>query len=151
LKKRNISVSVETSLHIDWNKIQRCRGLITHYLVDLKHTDSEKFTRYTGGNLDLVLSNLFKLVDSGENITIRIPVIPDFNHTRDEIQAMIDYIVNLGRVKDVHFIPYHTLGIGKYNMLGLDYFGPKHPVAHSELDVYTAYAHSKGLKTRIGG
>ena len=152
LKKRKIDVSVETSLHVNWMKIKKCLGLIGTYLVDLKHTDREKFRLYTQGNIELVLANLNKLVESHENIIIRIPVIPEFNHSDHEMKSIIDYVASLARVREIHFIPYHTLGIEKYTMLGIDYvFGPKKPLDHSELTGYMDYAQRKGFKTRIGG
>ncbi len=39
-------------------RVERCLGLVGTFLVDVKHTDGEKFKRYTGGNLDLVNTNL---------------------------------------------------------------------------------------------
>jgi len=152
LRMRNIHVAIETSLHVEWNKIRRSLGYIGTYLIDLKHTDKKKFKEYTGGNLNLVLRNLNKLADAGEHIIIRIPVIPEFNHTQSEIHGIINYTVDLEMVREVHFIPYHTLGIEKYRMLGLNYeMGTHRPVDHSQLAGYVSYAHSKGLKTRIGG
>jgi pyruvate formate lyase activating enzyme len=35
LKKRNIDVAVETSLHVPWENIERTIGLVNTYLVDL--------------------------------------------------------------------------------------------------------------------
>jgi len=152
LKKRNIDVSVETSLHVNWKKVERCLGLIGTYLVDLKHVNEEKFRFYTQGDLGLVLTNLRKLAENKENIIIRIPVIPGFNHTEHEMQNIIDFAANLTPVKEIHFIPYHTLGIEKYAMLGMDYvFESKKPVDPTELKGYTRYTQTKGLIIRIGG
>ncbi|HEX2394961.1 MAG TPA: glycyl-radical enzyme activating protein [Bacteroidales bacterium] len=152
MKKRKIRVAVETSLHTEWKKIHRCLGFIDTYLVDLKHTNSAKFKNYTGGNLELIMRNLKKLVDSGEHVIIRIPVIPGFNHTKEEILEMIDYTVSLHGISEIHFIPYHVLGHEKYRMLGRNFeFNIKRPVDHCELKEYLAYAHLKGFKTKIGG
>jgi pyruvate formate lyase activating enzyme len=152
LKKRNIDVSVETSLHVHWKKIERCLGLVDTFLVDLKHTHREKFRWYTQGNLDLVLDNLGKINRKAQNIIIRIPVIPDFNHTENEMKHIIDFVAALDQITEIHFIPYHTLGLEKYKMLGMDYaFGSRRAVDPSELNGYAEYAHTKGFKTKIGG
>jgi pyruvate formate lyase activating enzyme len=152
LKISDIDVSVETSLHISWDSIERCFGMVNTFLVDLKHINKEKFGLYTGGDLDLVLANLKKLTDSGENIIIRIPVIPEFNHSENEMFGIIDFVSGLKTIKEIHFIPYHSLGIGKYEMLGLNYtFGYKKPVDPLELTAYLNYAISKGFKTKTGG
>jgi pyruvate formate lyase activating enzyme len=152
LKKRTIDVSVETSLHVSWQEAERCLGQSVTFLVDLKHTDRKKFRQYTGGDIDLVLNNLRRLVATGENIIIRISVIPDFNHSEKEMKQIIDFVASLDHIAEIHFIPYHNLGMEKYNMLGLEYgFGYKKPVDPSELTGYTSYAHKKGLTTKIGG
>ena len=152
LKKRNIDVSVETTLYVQWMKVERCLGLIGTYLVDLKHINREKFKLYTQGNIQLVLDNLKKLVDLKENIIIRIPVIPEFNHTEYEMKRIIDYTAALNHVKEIHFLPYHALGVEKYAMLGMHYlFGPKKPVAEYELEGYIDYAKTKGFTVKIGG
>jgi len=152
LKAMNIRVSVETSLHVEWKEVFRSLGYINSYLVDLKHIDKFKFNKYTGGNVDLVLTNLEKLARSAENIIIRIPVIPGFNHTTGEIHSIIDYVTTMPEIREVHFIPYHKLGLEKYQMLGRKYNFPDHnPVEPHELNDYIEYAHLKGLKTAIGG
>lgn len=152
LKRRNIDVSVETSLHVNWMKVERCLGLIGTYLVDLKHTNREKFRLYTQGNVQLVLDNLKMLADRKDNIIIRIPVIPEFNHSEHEMKRIIDFAASLNHIREIHFIPYHTLGVEKYAMLGMDYlFGPGKPVEHVELSGYVQYAQTRGFITRIGG
>jgi len=152
LKSRNIDVSVETSLHVGWEDIERCFGLVNTFLVDLKHINKEKFSLYTKGDLGLVLTNLKKLTESSENIIIRVPVVPDFNHSENEMFGIIDFVSGLKKIQEIHFIPYHTLGIGKYNMLGMNYiFGMKKPVDSLELTAYVNYALSKGFKIKTGG
>jgi pyruvate formate lyase activating enzyme len=152
LRNRKINVSVETSLHVPWKKIQKSLGYIGTYLVDPKHTNQKKFKEFTGGNAGLIIRNLRKLVDSGARVIIRIPVIPGFNHTSIEMTGLIDFISSLSTVNEIHFIPYHILGIEKYRMLGREYdFQAMSPVEHNELNEYISYAGSKGFKTRIGG
>jgi pyruvate formate lyase activating enzyme len=152
LKRREISVSIETSLHVPWENIERCISLTGTILADLKHTDSEKFNNYTGGDSSLVLSNLVKLSALRDNIIIRVPVVPGFNHTMAEMKGIIDFTVALRNIREIHFLPYHTLGNEKYNMLGIQYSldGIK-KVDHQELTEYINYAESAGLKAKIGG
>jgi pyruvate formate lyase activating enzyme len=152
LRNKNLDVSVETSLHVDWSRVKRCLGLVGTFMVDIKHTDREKFGHYTGGNLDLVITNLKRLVEAKENIIARIPVIPDFNHTTEEMEKIIDFIDSLHRIREIHFLPYHTLGTEKYPMLGMEYvFGRKKPVDENELNNYIHYARIKGFTVRTGG
>lgn len=152
LKKREIDVAVETSLHVAWENVERTLGLVNTYLTDLKHSNRDIFMQYTTGDLDLVLGNLEKLAASKEHIIIRIPVIPGFNHTMPDMKALINYTASLQQVREIHFIPFHNLGTGKYKMLGMNYsFEHRNKVDASELSEYVQYAGEKGLKVKIGG
>jgi pyruvate formate lyase activating enzyme len=152
LKKKNVDVAIETSLHVTWHQVERCIGLTHTFLVDVKHTDPGKFHLYTKGNLGLVDQNLQQLARHHANIIVRIPVIPDFNHTPFEMNRIIDYISTLHTVREIHFLPYHTLGREKYAMLGMEYaFGNAGSVDESSLIQYIEYANEKGFTTCIGG
>ena len=152
LKKKRISTSMETSLHVSWARIERCLGLVGTFLVDLKHTDKDKFRHYIKGDAGLVLRNLEKLAYFGAKVVVRIPVIPDFNHTLYEIQQMVDKVSTIKGIKEIHFLPYHTFGVEKYKMLGKNYeFGPEKQVRDEELELYVQYAQSRGFRTKIGG
>lgn len=152
LKEKKISVNMETTLHVKWEKVKRCIGLVDTFLVDLKHIDKLKFKKYTAGDVGLAMTNLVKLDNSGANYIIRIPVIPGFNHSEKEIFEMIDFSASLKNTNEIHFLPYHTFGTEKYKMLGLTYQmdGVK-KVEDKELKPYIKYAQLKGFKTKIGG
>lgn len=152
LKKNKIHTSVETTLHVTWNQIKRCLGRIDCFLVDLKHTEKSKFRDYTEGDLELVMTNLKKLNELREHIIIRIPVIPGFNHTLEEMKGIINLSASLQSVDEIHFIPYHTLGSEKYKMLGMDYPYSNHKaISDTELTPYLEFAKLKGLNAKIGG
>ena len=152
LKEEKINVSIETSLHTNWNHIEKCLPLIDLFLVDLKHLDSIKFKKYTGGNSNLVTDNLKKLVQTKAKIIIRIPVIPGFNNSDDELKALIDYTASLEKIDEIHFIPFHTFGVEKYKLLGKNYdFTTVSDHANKKLDLIQKYANKKNLKTKIGG
>jgi len=152
LKDRNINIQMETSLHVTWKKAARCIGLVDTFLVDLKHIHKEKFKSFIQGDAALVMDNLIKLTDAEAHVIVRIPVIPGFNHSENEMGQIIDFTASLQNVHEIHFLPYHTFGIEKYKMLGMEYkFGQNEPVQESTLEPYYEYAQLKGLQTSIGG
>ena len=150
LKKRKIHISAETSLHLPWETIRKLTAEIDVILADLKHVDIEKFARYTGGDATLVMNNFKKLNEAGKNFVVRVPVIPEFNFSNDELKAIIDFVYQLGNAPEIHFIPYHSLAKEKYTMLGLDYtFGNHKNIEKSELIPFIEYAKDKGLTSKI--
>jgi len=152
LHKRRIGTNVETSLHVKWDLVERCIGLVRTFLVDLKHIDHEKFRKYTSGDASLVKENLEKLAYFGTHVVVRIPVIPGFNHSEAEIKAMVDFVSTIKGIEEIHFLPYHTFGVEKYRMLGMEYtFNNKIQLDDSDMQSYVEYAESGGFKTKIGG
>ncbi len=152
LKEDNINVSIETSLYTKWDHIEKCLPLIDLFLVDLKHLDPVKFNKYTGGDCNLIRNNLEKLEKSQANIIIRIPVIPGFNDSNAELKNLIDYTVSFKNINEIHLIPYHTFGVEKYKLLGLEYnFTTKSGIDQDKLNFIEKYAHQKNIKIKIGG
>ena len=150
LKKRGIHVSVETSLHVPWEIIDNYLDLIDVFLADLKHTDNEKFARYTGGNAVLVLNNFRELDRKGKAFIVRIPVIPHFNFSMPELHAIIDFVAGLKNALEINFIPFHSLAREKYAMLGKEYIFENHRnIEKAELGPYVEYAEKMGLTVKI--
>ena len=54
-------------------------------------------------------------------MSIRVPVIPTFNDTKEEILAIARFADKLQGVKKIYLLPYHRLGQGKYEGLGREY------------------------------
>jgi pyruvate formate lyase activating enzyme len=152
LKEKNIDVAIETSLHIPWKRISPYIDFVDCWLVDLKHVDENKFKSVVGGNAKLVMQNFKKLDSTNAKLIVRVPVIPDFNHTNDEMKNIIDFAASLHTVKEIHFIPYHMLGKGKYELLGIDYkYKNISPLPDNALDFAINYAKEQKLKYKIGG
>ena len=54
-------------------------------------------------------------------MVVRVPLVPGFNDTREDIEAIGDFVLSLISVKEVNLLPYHELGKSKYGMLGREY------------------------------
>jgi pyruvate formate lyase activating enzyme len=150
LKKRGINVSVETSLHMVWEVISGYLELIDVILADLKHVDNDKFATFTGGDASLVLDNFKNLDSTGKKFIARIPVIPGFNSSSEELFAIIDFASRLNNVFQVDFIPFHALAKEKYVMVAKEYvFENQNKIEKSELLPFVEYAEQKGLIANI--
>lgn len=151
LKQAGIRTAVETCLHVPYEAIAQHVGLIDMFLADVKHVDSEIFRNATGGSLNLILTNLRRLDEADAPISIRIPVIPGFNHSADDMRQILDFVDALPHRHDVHFMPYHALGSQKYTLSGRLYSAPASALTDADLQPYLHYAQEKGLRATIGG
>lgn len=103
------------------------------WLADLKHTDEEKFLSWAKGSLKRIKDNFRKLAPIAKRIVIRVPVVPGFNDTIDELKAIIDFAASLESCQELHLLPYHTLGINKYRLLDMPYECSDKPLNNPEL------------------
>lgn len=71
----------ETSLSVPWEQVQTAAECIDMFYVDCKDTDPDIYRRYTGQENLFMLNNLKKLLKlvGSERVTVRLPLIPDFN------------------------------------------------------------------------
>ena len=151
LKKRGVTIAVETCLDVPWENIEAAVQYVDEFLLDLKHVDDKKLNEVTCGNFAQIEYNLRRLEAEKVPVTIRIPVIPGFNYSTDEMHAIIDYLDSFSNIKELHLLPYHSFGKGKYQQLGRDYKFRTEALDKSELQPFLAYASNRGLKTVIGG
>lgn len=147
-----IHTAVETCLHVPWKYIEPALPFIDLFLADLKHVDEAVFRQWTDGSARRVLDNLQRLAQAGKNIIIRVPLIQGFNASEADITAITDFAADRLRVSEIHFLPYHTLGMNKYQLLSQPYTAPDKPLDAPELLAFAQdYARSKGLTAILRG
>lgn len=117
-KGEGLHTAVETTGNAPAQAILACGPLIDLFLYDLKHCDAALLKQVTGGDLSLILKNLSLLPP--EKVVLRIPVIPGFNFEESVIRAIFRLALDRG-IRRVDLLPYHILGKGKYERLGLPY------------------------------
>ncbi|AHM75785.1 glycyl-radical enzyme activating protein [Yersinia hibernica] len=150
--QQGIHTAVESCLHTPWRYIAPSLPWLDLMLADLKHTDEHRFQQWTGGSAKRVMDNFRQLAAAGTRITVRVPLIPDFNADRRSVQGIVDFAADEIGVKEIHFLPYHTLGINKYALLGEEYLAARSPLdAPSLLAFAESYARDKGLTAILRG
>lgn len=153
-RESGINTALESMAGVPYQNIEMVLPYIDQYLLDIKHMNSEKHKEYTGRGNELMLENAGKIAASGmTELSIRIPVIPTFNDTPEEIQAITAYAKSLKNVKRIHLLPYHRLGQDKYEGLDREYLmedivPPKEELMEQLLRVAEE---TSGLECQIGG
>lgn len=151
-REAGIHTAVESCLHTPWSHIAPSLPWLDLMLADLKHVDEKRFKQWTGGSAKRVMENFLRLAAHGTQTTVRVPLIPDFNADRSSIRAIVDFAADEAGVTEIHFLPYHTLGINKYNLLGEPYHAARTPLDAPDLLAYAEqYAEAKGLTAILRG
>ena len=153
-KEDGINTAMESMGCAKYEVIESILPYLDHYLLDIKHMNPAKHKEFTGRSNELMLENARKIAGSGQTrLSIRIPVIPTFNDSEEEIRAIARFSKELHNVEKIHLLPYHRLGQDKYDGLGREYLmkdivPPK--AEHMEMLKRAAESES-GLVCQIGG
>ena len=117
---------------------------------DLKHMDAEEHIKMCGQSNELVLSNLALVVAKGVPVVIRVPLIPGYNDSEENLNALAKTVADLTKDAPVNILPYHRYGTNKYRMLDLKYplEDVKEPTSE-ELEKVKGIIESYGLKCEI--
>lgn len=152
-KDQGYTTAMESTAYASFDIIQKYLPYLDTYLMDIKHMDAGKHKAFVGQPNDLVLENAKKIAASGKTeLIIRVPVIPTFNETPDEIRAIARFAATLPGVREIHLLPYHRLGYDKYKGLGREYtLEHIDPPGKEHMEMLRSAAAESGLTAIIGG
>ncbi len=151
-KEFGINTAIESTGFADFSVIEQYLPYLDTFLMDIKHMDSRKHEAFTGRPNELILENARKIAQAGANLIIRVPVVPTFNASREEIKAIAAFAASLPGVTQLHLLPYHRLGQDKYEGLGRSYsLAHITPPDNNTMDDLLIAASESGLQCQIGG
>ena len=119
LNRHDVSVLIDTAGCVPYEAFEKLNPLVRGYLFDFKTADEIKY-REIVGDIETVKGNLKNLILDGIDVKVRIPLIPDFNIDKNSILKICENLTQIG-IKEVELLPFHRLGSGKYEALGIDY------------------------------
>lgn len=147
------NTALESTGFADFKKIEE--KILPHldlFLMDIKHMNSAKHKLFVGQPNERVLENARKIADSGQNLIIRVPVVPTFNATPEEILEIARFARSLKGVEQLHLLPYHRLGSDKYGGLDRKYMLEEiEPPTNEYMQELAEVAKTTGLHVQIGG
>lgn len=151
-KEKGYHTAIESTGCAPYQEIQKLLPYLDLYLMDIKHMDSDKHKQFTGQPNERILENARQIAIDAKELIIRVPVIPTFNNTKEEIRAISEFAASLPNVKQLHLLPYHRLGQDKYTGLGRTYtLADIEPMAEEYMQGLLETAKHSGLACQIGG
>lgn len=151
-KEYGYHTAIESTGCAPYEDIQKLLPYLDLYLMDIKHMNSDKHKQFTGQPNDRILENARRIAQDAKELIIRVPVIPTFNNTKEEIRAIAEFAASLPGVKELHLLPYHRLGQDKYAGLGRTYtLSQIEPMTDEYMEGLLEVAKQSGLQCQIGG
>lgn len=120
-KDAGLHTAADTAGNVPWEAFARTLEVCDLYLYDLKCASPDRHRAFCGDDNRRILDNLMRLAGMGKPFWLRVPVIPGFNDTKEEMTAIAAIAASLPAAPCVTLIPYHGLGAKKYRALGIVY------------------------------
>ncbi|WP_027623175.1 pyruvate formate-lyase-activating protein [Clostridium lundense] len=119
-KENDIHTAIDTSGcgNGDYEDILKYTDLV---ILDVKHVDLQEYKNITGQSMDEFNEFLKALNESKSTVWIRHVVVPGITDNEEEILKLQEFIKGIDRVEKVQLLPYHTLGVHKYEKLNMEY------------------------------
>lgn len=146
----NTCVETTASLPSDW--FMEAASLLDWIFVDIKSMDPEAHKRMTGADNALTLKNIRLLAESDLDcfVVVRIPVIPGFNDSEENIRATARFVRECG-LEVINLLPFHRLSESKWKQLGREYAFQDMPgLKLDELDVAAGWVRDEGVTCYTG-
>ncbi len=90
-------------------------------LLDIKHIDDEAHKKLTACTNENILALAKYLSDINKPVWIRHVLVPGINSDDKYLNRLDTFLKSLNNIQRVDILPYHTLGVGKWEVLGIPY------------------------------
>lgn len=90
-------------------------------LLDIKHMVPEKSKWLTGANSDNAMKFAKYLDEKGIHMWIRHVLVPGITDTKKNLSLLSNFIKNLKNMDRLELLPYHVMGVNKWEKLGKEY------------------------------
>lgn len=155
-KQEGYHTCFESAFHTEWQELEKVMPYTDLFITDIKHMNSAIHKENTGIGNEKILSNIEHLAQLGQEVIIRIPVIPGVNDNMENMKATADFILHQmhGNVRTLQLLSYMRLGEEKYQALGLEY-RMKGIRVHRQsfqrrINEYAEYFNSRGIHCLVG-
>ena len=116
-----IHVCIDTNGSI-WNPaVEELLGLADLILLDVKQADPERHLALTERDNAQTLRTAAWLEEHGKPFWLRYVLVPGYSDAEADIRTLGGRLGGYRQIERVELLPYHTLGVHKYEAMGKEY------------------------------
>ena len=104
-----------------FSRFQKLMEVTDLLLVDIKEMDPKRHKTLTGVKNDNILDMLRYLDEIKKPVWVRHVLVPERTAFEEDLTAMRAFLDTLQNVERVEVLPYHTMGVFKWEKLGISY------------------------------
>lgn len=121
LKAQGIHICLDSNGGI-WNRhVEELLGLTDLVLLDVKQINPERHRRLTGRSNEQTLRTAAWLEEHNRPFWLRYVLVPGYSDAEEDIRRLGETLGDYQNIQRVEILPYHRLGVHKYEAMGWDY------------------------------
>lgn len=120
-RESGLHTVVDTSGFAPWPVLESMCDLVDLFLYDLKLLDEQRHIQYTGVSNRTILQNLKYLLEKGQTVLLRMPLVPEINDDEENLRQTGEFVAALPGKPMLELMPYHDLAAAKFESLGIAY------------------------------
>lgn len=121
LKKQGIHTTLDTNGHLLNADVRSLLDVTDLVLLDVKHINPLAHIRLTGVTNIHALKMLHYLESLRKPTWLRYVLVPGYTDDPDDLRAYGEKLCQYTCIERVQILPYHTLGVSKYEVLHRPY------------------------------
>ena len=121
LKEQNIHICIDTNGSI-WNEeVEELLKWTDLVLLDIKEFNNVRHRQLTERSNEQTIRTAEWLEKNGKPFWLRYVLVPGYSSFEEDIRALGEHFKNYHMIQRVEILPYHTLGVHKYEAMGKEY------------------------------
>ena len=121
LHEQGIHVCLDTNGSI-WNSdVEELLSIVDLVMLDVKQVNPERHKTLTERSNEQTLKTAHWLEENGKPFWLRYVLVPGISSFEEDIRMLGEHFKNYKMLQRVEILPYHTLGVHKYETLGQEY------------------------------
>ncbi len=135
-RMEGLHTAVDTAGFVPWSAFETVLKWTDLFLYDIKAVTPQLHRQATGQDNTLILENCRRLIMSGARVWIRVPVIPGYSASLEEIRRIAEFL-HENEPECVELLRFHRMAEAKYHALGMEYtMGHAQPPSDEEMQGY---------------
>lgn len=120
--EKGIHTAVDTSGWVDLSALETVLPYTDLFLLDVKAVQASEYEWLTGKTMEKFQAAVARIRESNTKLWLRYVVLPGINDSDNHLSELKKLMVSLGtQVQKVELLPYHSLGVHKWEKLGYPY------------------------------
>lgn len=121
LKEQGIHICVDTNGSICNSDTKELLKLTDLVLLDIKEFNNSRHRLLTERGNEQTIRTAEWLEEIGKPFWLRYVLVPEYSNFEEDIRALGEHFKGFRMIQRVEILPYHTLGVHKYEAMGQEY------------------------------